>query len=93
MWIYVCVCVYVCMYIYMCIYIPGEGSDTLFQYSCLEDSMDRGAWQAIVHGVTESDMTEHSAYNTHIYTCPSQRDQMRLNSTYIMKEFPVLRQK
>ena len=24
------------------------------QYSCLENSMDRGAWQAIVHGVTKS---------------------------------------
>ena len=31
------------------------------RYSCLENSMDRGAWQATVHGVTnELDMTEHS---------------------------------
>ena len=30
---------------------PGEGNDNPFQYSCLKNSMDRGAWQAIVHGV------------------------------------------
>ena len=33
---------------------PGEGNGNPFQYSCLENSMDRGAWQAIVHGVTKS---------------------------------------
>ena len=27
-------------------------------YSCLENPMDRGTWQATVHGVTESDVTE-----------------------------------
>ena len=38
---------------------PGEGNDHSFQYSCLENHMDRGAWQATVHGVVkESDMTE-----------------------------------
>ena len=31
---------------------PGEGNGNLLQYSCLENSMDRGTWQAIVHGVT-----------------------------------------
>ena len=33
---------------------PGEGNGYPLQYSCLENPMDRGAWWAIVHGVTES---------------------------------------
>ena len=33
---------------------PGEGNGYLPQYSCLENSMDRGAWWAIVSGVTKS---------------------------------------
>ena len=37
---------------------PGEESDNPLQYSCLGNPMDRGAWQATVHGVTkESHMT------------------------------------
>ena len=32
---------------------PGEGNGNLPQYSCLENPMDRGAWQAIVHGVAK----------------------------------------
>ena len=33
---------------------PGGGPGNLLQYSCLENPMDRGAWQAIVHGVTKN---------------------------------------
>ena len=33
---------------------PGEGHDNPLQYSCLENSMERGAWWAAVHGVTKS---------------------------------------
>ena len=33
---------------------PGEGNGSSLQYSCLENPMDRGAWWATVHGVTES---------------------------------------
>ena len=33
---------------------PGEGNDNPFQHSCLENSMDRGAWWATVHWVTKS---------------------------------------
>ena len=32
---------------------PGEGNGFPHQYSCLENSMDRGAWQATVHGFTK----------------------------------------
>ena len=35
---------------------PGGGNGTPLQYSCLEDSMGRGAWQTIVHKVTRSQM-------------------------------------
>jgi len=34
---------------------PGERNDYSLQYSCLENSMDRGAWWATVHRVKDSD--------------------------------------
>ena len=34
--------------------IPGEGNRNPFQYSCLENPMDRGAWWATLHGITKS---------------------------------------
>ena len=37
---------------------PGEGDGNSLQYSCLENPMDRGAWWATVHRVTESDTSE-----------------------------------
>ena len=33
---------------------PGEGKGYPLQYSCLKNPMNRGAWWAIVHGVTKS---------------------------------------
>jgi len=33
---------------------PGEGNGRQLQYSCLENSMDRGAWQATVHGAAKN---------------------------------------
>ena len=39
---------------------PGIGNSNPLQYSCLENSMDRGVWWVTVRGVTESDTTEHT---------------------------------
>ena len=38
--------------------LPGGGNANPLQCSCLGDPVDRGAWQTIVLGVTESDTTE-----------------------------------
>ena len=51
---------------------PGEGNGYPLQYSCLENSIDRGAWQAIGHAVAkESDTTEH----THTQVLPFHRQE------------------
>ena len=47
----------------------GEGNDSPLQYSCLENSMDRGAWWGIVHEVAKS-QTQLSNY--HLYWLYSQ---------------------
>ena len=44
-----------------------KGMLTQLQHSCLENSMERGAWWATVHRVAESDMTV-SLTNTHTHT-------------------------
>ena len=44
---------------------PGGGNGVPLQSSCLENPMDRGAWQAITHGgggVEESDTSEHPRF-------------------------------
>ena len=51
-WMYVCVCIYIYMYTYST--YSGEGHGNPLQCSCLENSMDRAAWWATVHGVTQS---------------------------------------
>ena len=57
--------------------VPGEGNGNSLQYSCLENPMDRGAWQATLHGVAkEFDTTEqlsacartHTHTHTHTHT-------------------------
>ena len=46
----------------------GEGNGNPLRYSCLENSMDRGAWWATVHGFAELDTTEHARACTHTHT-------------------------
>ena len=43
---------------------PGGGHGNPLQYSCLENPMDRGAWQATVHGISELDTTEVTEHST-----------------------------
>ena len=45
---------------------PGEGNGNPLQYSCLENSMDGGAWWATVHGVAKS-WTQLSNFTQYIY--------------------------
>ena len=60
---------------------PREGNGNPLQYCCLENSMDRGAWQATAHGVTKSQtqltlcvnihtLTHHSR-GSHLYKVPN----------------------
>ena len=43
---------------------PGDGNGYPLQYSCLDNPMEKGAWQAIVNGVTNS-QTRLSTQDTH----------------------------
>ena len=49
---------------------PGEGNGCPLQYSCLEISVDREAWQATVHGVTSR--TQLSNFHFTSLQCPLQ---------------------
>ena len=48
--------------------VPGVGNGNLLQYSCLENSMGRGAWQVTVHRVTKSQTWWSTHTHTHIHT-------------------------
>ena len=44
---------------------PGRWNGNPLQYSCQENSMDRGAWQTTVCGIAESDLTKVTEYAPH----------------------------
>ena len=48
---------------------PGEGNGSPLQYSCLENPMDRGAWWATVHGITEELDTTYRVNNKNNSVC------------------------
>ena len=50
---------------------PGGGKGNPFPYSCQGNPMDRGAWQAIVHGVAKSrtQLSMHTHTHTHTHSC------------------------
>ena len=68
---------------------PAGGNGNPLQYSCLQNSMDRGTWWAIVHGVSESDMTEHACMFICHGMCPQIKEKMYIYNIYnkIVKHF------
>ena len=71
---------------------PGVGNGNSLQYSCLENSMDRGAWWATARGIAESDMTEHAYIHTHqSILCWLPAELLLVNNPPILKA--VLRKK
>ena len=49
---------------------PGEGNDNPLQYSCLKNSMDRGAWWATVReaATSHTQLSMHTHTHTHTHT-------------------------
>ena len=64
----------------------GEGNGTLLQYSCLENSMDGGAWWAVVHGVAKS-RTRLSDF-TFTFHFPALEKEMATHSTILAWRIP-----
>ena len=47
---------------------PGEGNGNPLQYSCLENSKDRGAWRVTVHGIVQSQTQLKQLSTAHTHT-------------------------
>ena len=62
---------------------PGRGNGNPVHCSCLENPMDKGAWQSIDHGVAESDTAEATE---HVHS----RKAMHIPCPFVLKESAVL---
>ena len=60
---------------------PGEGNGSSLQYFCLENSLDRGDWQAAVHGVAKS-QTRLSDWHTHMTLSSRARENKAQNKLW-----------
>ena len=60
---------------------PGEGNDNQLQYSCLKNSLDRGAWRATVLGVAKESLTSIRLSGQHT---PLHLKQIRLASYFLV---------
>ena len=78
---------------------PGEGNGNSLQYSCLENSMDRGAWWVTVYRVAKSwtrlsvhaRARAHTHTHTHTHTGDEQKDERILNLNSIDIDFLQLK--
>ena len=61
---------------------PGGGHSNPLYYSCLENSMDKGAWKSTVYGVSTRPRDSHTHTHTHTHTHkPVAREQPKCPST------------
>ena len=70
---------------------PGEGNGNLFQFSCLENSMDGGALWAVVHGVTES-QTRLSSFTSLVLPLPLETFWYYWQTFYFLLRYKLTRQ-
>ena len=69
---------------------PGVRNGNLLLYSCLENPMDREAWQSTVHGVAKLDMTEHALHMWTLKILHIKKLEQLLALIPILSEFYIL---
>ena len=72
---------------------PGGGNGNPLQYSCLEKSMDRGGWWALVHGIAKSwtelsDSHRHNLVRIIPRACPVSFSDGKLYDAYVLYPKP-----
>ena len=64
---------------------PGVGNGNPLQYSCLENPMDRGAWQATVHGSAKSQTQLSNGARAHAHACTHTQTQTHTHCLLLMR--------